>query len=330
MKRRLILLLLAPLLALIALTALTIGILRAANIDDLSLIQSLAGSSPAAAVLVTYFPLIRFPLQLVFVVVVFVLAWLVSRVSERLAGWFLKAARYDGEARGTMISSSETAGDTASLLARRRQTVRQLVAGFINFAVFTLAMLLAAGQFFSLSNLAIIATVAANAFGFAARDYIGDMLNGLSNIFENRFNVGDNVSIFRVGDKLEGVIEHVTVRTLSIRTRTGELINVPQGEVRILLNYSRGSYSGVDVIVKVAAADLPAAMAELLALGQEAPALLPENIEPWTLVSRDGVLGSAAEIRIHARAQFGYGAGLRLRIMMLVEERLSAAGIALA
>lgn len=330
MKRRLILLLLAPLVALIALTALTIGILRAANIDDLSLIQSLAGSSPAAAVLVTYFPLIRFPLQLVFVVVVFVLAWLVSRVSERLAGWFLKAARYDGEARGTMISSSETAGDTATLLARRRQTVRQLVAGFINFAVFTLAMLLAAGQFFSLSNLAIIATVAANAFGFAARDYIGDMLNGLSNIFENRFNVGDNVSIFRVGDKLEGVIEHVTVRTLSIRTRTGELINVPQGEVRILLNYSRGSYSGVDVIVKVAAADLPAAMAELLALGQEAPALLPENIEPWTLVSRDGVLGSAAEIRIHARAQFGYGAGLRLRIMMLVEERLSAAGIALA
>jgi small-conductance mechanosensitive channel len=330
MKRRLILLLLAPLVALIALTALTIGILRAANIDDLSLIQSLAGSSPAAAVLVTYFPLIRFPLQLVFVVVVFVLAWLVSRVSERLAGWFLKAARYDGEARGTMISSSETAGDTATLLARRRQTVRQLVAGFINFAVFTLAMLLAAGQFFSLSNLAIIATVAANAFGFAARDYIGDMLNGLSNIFENRFNVGDNVSIFRVGDKLEGVIEHVTVRTLSIRTRTGELINVPQGEVRILLNYSRGSYSGVDVIVKVAAADLPAAMAELLALGQDAPALLPENIEPWTLVSRDGVLGSAAEIRIHARAQFGYGAGLRLRIMMLVEERLSAAGIALA
>ena len=330
MKRRLIILLLAPLGALLALTALTIGILRAANIDDLSLIQSLAGSSPAVAVLVTYFPLIRFPLQIVFVVVVFVLAWLVSRVSERLAGWFLKAARYDGEARGTMISSSETAGDTASLLARRRQTVRQLVAGFINFAVFTLAMLLAAGQFFSLSNLAIIATVAANAFGFAARDYIGDMLNGLSNIFENRFNVGDNVSIFRVGDKLEGVIEHVTVRTLSIRTRTGELINVPQGEVRILLNYSRGSYSGVDVIVKVAAADLPAAMAELLALGQEAPALLPENIEPWTLVSRDGVLGSAAEIRIHARAQFGYGAGLRLRIMMLVEERLSAAGIALA
>ena len=331
MKRRLIILLLAPLVALLALTALTIGILRAANIDDLSLIQSLAGSSPAAAVLVTYFPLIRFPLQIVFVVVVFVLAWLVSRVSERLAGWFLRAARYDGEGRGTIISSSETAGDAASLLARRRQTtVRQLVAGFINFAAFTLAMLLAAGQFFSLSNLAIIATVAANAFGFAARDYIGDMLNGLSNIFENRFNVGDNVSIFRVGDKLEGVIEHVTVRTLSIRTRTGELINVPQGEVRILLNYSRGSYSGVDVIVKVAAADLPAAMAELLALGQDAPALLPENIEPWTLVSRDGVLGSAAEIRIHARAQFGYGAGLRLRIMMLVEERLSAAGIALA
>ena len=84
------------------------------------------------------------------------------------------------------------------------------------------------------------------------------------------------------------------------------------------------------MICKVAAADLPAAMTELLALAQEAPVLLPECIEPWTLVARDGTLCSAAEIRIHARAQFGYGAGLRLRIMMLAEKRLSAAGIPLA
>lgn len=330
MKRRLLVILLAPLLVLIAVSALAIGILRAANIDDLSLIQSIVGSSPIALALVEYFPLVRLPLQLVFVVVVFVLAWLVSRFSDRLAGWIVRAAQYDD---GPGISQSAESGEPPvgiALSARRQQTVQQLVAGFITVIAFTLALVMAAGQFFSLSNLAIVATVAANAFGFAARDYIGDMLNGISNIFENRFNVGDNVSVFRTGDKIEGVIERMTVRTLSIRTRTGELINVPQGEVRILLNYSRGSYSGIDVICKVAAADLPQAMAELQALGLEAPSLLPECIEPWTVISRDGTLGSAAEIRIHARAQFGYGAGLRLRIMILVEERLAAVGIALA
>ena len=321
MRRRLLFVLLLPLLLLVALTALAIGILRAADINELTILRSLLGPSETTTAIVAYFPLLQLPLQIIFVVVVFVLAWLVSRVSGRLSGWLLKAAQYDPD--------QPTAAES-SLAQRRRRTVQQLVAGFISFAAFTIAFILAISQFFSLSNLAIVATVATNAFGFAARDYIGDMLNGVSNIFENRFNVGDKIAIFRVGDKLEGVVEHVTVRTLGIRTRTGELINVPQGEVRILLNYSRGSYSGVDVICKVAAADLPAAMAELLALGREAPALLPECIEPWTLVSRDGTLGSAAEIRIHARAQFGHGAGLRLRIMMLVEKCLSAAGIPLA
>lgn len=327
MKRRLLLLILIPLLAILALTALAVGILRAANISDVTLLESVFGHLPAARTLVAWLPLVRLPLQLVFVVVIFGLAWLVSRASGRLANLLLRAAGYDSAAPAA-AAAGVAEGDMSTLVARRRETVQQLTAGLISFTAFTVALLLAAGQFFSLSNMAVVTTVTINAFGFAARDYIGDMLNGISNIFEDRFNIGDNVQIFRVGDKLEGVIEHITVRTLSIRTRTGEMINVPQGEVRTLLNYTRGSYSGVDVIVKVTAADLPDAMAELLALAQDAPVLLPECIEPWALVARDGTLGSAAEIRIHAKAQYGYGAGLRLRIMMLVEERLAARGIA--
>lgn len=326
MRRRLLLILLAPILILVALTALAIGMLRAANINDLNVIQSLFGASALPQALIDNFGLVRLPLQLVFVGVIFGIAWLVSRAAERLAGWFLVAARYD-PAQSAPPTPDDEPDRRAVALQRRRHTVQQLIAGLISFTAFTLAIILSIGQFVSLSNLAIIATVAANAFGFAARDYIGDLLNGISNIFEDRFNVGDNVAVFRVGDKVEGVVEQVTVRTLGLRTRGGELINVPQGEVRILRNYSRGSYSGVDVICRVHAADLPAAMAALQALGEEAPALLPDLMEPWTLIARDGTLGSAAEIRIHAKARFGYGAGLRLRIMMLVEERLSAVGV---
>lgn len=322
MRRRLLFILLIPPLTVLILTALVIGLLRSANINDLHAIQSVFGADALPQSLVEYYTLVRFPLQLVFVGVIFGVAWLISRFDERLAGWLLVAARYDP-------ALPSGAADALPAM-RRRRTVQQLVAGAISFTVFLAAAVLAAGQFFSLSNLAIVATVAANAFGFAARDYIGDLLNGVSNIFENRFNVGDNVHIFRVSDTLEGEVEGVTVRTLSLRTRTGELINVPQGEVRILRNYSRGSYSGVDVICRVYANDLPAAMAELQLLGQDAPMLLPDLIEPWTLISSDGTLGSAAEIRIHAKARFGYGAGLRLQIMMLVEGQLSAAAIPLA
>ena len=40
-------------------------------------------------------------------------------------------------------------------------------------------------------------------------------------------------------------------------------------------------YKRQDVICRVRANDLPAAMAELHRLGQDAPALLPDLIEPW-------------------------------------------------
>jgi small conductance mechanosensitive channel len=325
MKRRLLLILLIPIIVLVAPIALAIGILRAADIDVPGVLQSMAGATIPQS-LVDAYGLLRFPLHLVFIGVVFFLAWLVSRASWGLAGLILRATGYGSDREPV----APTGAETGISPERRRTTVQQLLSGLISTTAFIVAGILAITQFVDISNLAVVATIAANAFGFAARDYIGDLLNGVSNIFENRFNVGDNVAIFRVGDEIEGTVEGVTVRMLSLRTRGGELINVPQGEVRILRNYTRGSFTGVDVTCRVAPADLPAAMVVLLALGEEAPALLPDIIGPWTLVAEDGELGSAAAIKIHARARYAHGAGLRLQIMMLVEERLSAAGINLA
>ena len=324
MSRRLLLVILLPLLAIIALTALTVGLLQTAQVDELELVESVFDSGPLPAWLVTAYGYAELPLRLAFVIVIFFLAWLVTRISGRLAGWALRFARYDAPARVTETVAPPSA------YTRRHQTVQLLLASFINFMAFTVAFILAAGQFVSLVNLAVVSTIVANAFGFAARDTIGDFLNGISNIFENRFDVGDNVSIFRVGDTLEGTVERVTVRTLTIRTRAGELIVVPQGEVRILRNYSRGSFTGTHVVVLVAAADLPAALAVLLALADEAAALLPDLLEPWKVVGHDGQLGAAAEIHLHARARYGRGAEVRLRMMTLVAERLAAAGVSLA
>ncbi len=326
MSRRLLLVIFVPLLALIALTALTVGLLQTAQVDELELVESVIGSGPLPAWLVTLYGYAELPLRLAFVVVIFGLAWLVTRISGRLAGWALRFARYETPRAAPPPGALPP---PPSAQARRHQTVQLLLASFINFIAFIVAFILAAGQFVSLVNLAVVSTIVANAFGFAARDYIGDFLNGISNIFENRFDVGDNVSIFRVGDTLEGTVERVTVRTLTIRTRAGELIVVPQGEVRILRNYSRGSFTGTHVVVLVAPADLPAALAVLLALAEEAPALLPDLLEPWKVVGHDGQLGAAAEIHLHARARYGRGAELRLRMMTLVAERLAAAGVGL-
>lgn len=326
MNRRLLLLVLAPFAAIIALTALAVGLLQTASIDTLQFVQALARLDTLPAWFLGIYGWLELPLRLVFVVVVFVLAWLVTRVSWRLAGWVLRLARYESLGQATTGVAGAFVPAPAAR-DRRLQTVQLLVASLINVTAFVVAFILAAGQFVNLVNLAVVSTIIANAFGFAARDYVGDFLNGISNIFENRFDVGDNVAVFKVSDTIEGTVERVTVRTLSIRTRAGELIVVPQGEVRILRNYSRGSFTGTNVTVRVAAADVSAALEVLLPLAHEAPDLLPDLLEPWTIVAQDGKLGDAAELLIHAKARYGHGAELRLRIMMLVEERLTAVGI---
>lgn len=327
MIKRLVFVLLIAVIIIIAPAAVAIGILRAADIDVPGLLQSMAGSAEIPPALVELYGPLRFPLHVVFIIFIFFIAWLISRGSYRLAGFIIRLT-------GTNLGLDQTLedmDDPASHSPHRRSlTVQQLLAGVITGTAFVVALILSLTQFIDISNLAIVTTISANAFGFAARDYIGDLLNGVSNIFENRFNVGDNVAVFKVGDKIEGTVEGVTVRTLSLRTRGGELINVPQGEVRILRNFTRGSFTGVDVTCMIMPADLPDAMTILLALAEEAPSLLEDIFEPWTLVAEDGEMGSATAIKIHARARFGHGAGLRLRIMTLIQERLSAAGINLA
>ena len=328
MKRRLLLAIGLPLLVVVLLAVLVVGLLQSAEVDALQLAQSVLGARAVPAWVAEWYGWLRLPLRILFAVAIFLPAWLVTKISGRLAAWLMRIARYDGGDRAA--GDQGAAGVPLLAQERRYETIRLLLASLINISAFVTAFILAAGQFVSLVNLAVISTILANAFGFAARDYIGDLLNGVSNIFEDRFDVGDNVAVFRPGDAVEGIVERVTVRTLSIRPRAGELIIVPQGEVRILRNYSRGSFTGTVVTVRVAAADLPRAMAVLTPLTAEAPAVLPDLLEPWRIVAPDGQLGSTAELLIHARARYGHGVEARLQIMALIEERLAAVGVQLA
>lgn len=326
MTKRLLLVIFLPLAIILGLTALAAGILRLANLDLFQLVNNLSdGSVEVSPELADW---LRLPLQVIFVLVIFFLAWLASRISHRAAGLLLRLAGYEDQLK-TEAAADDVTPLVKSDIDRRRDTLQQLVASLINISVFTGATILALSQFINLTNLAVAVTIFSTAFGFAARDYVGDFLNGISNIFENRFAVGENVAIFRVGDTVEGIVEQVTVRTLTIRTRTGELIIVPQGEVRILRNYSRGSFTGTTVTCQVGAQDLASAMNILIKLGEEAPTIIPDLLSPWTVISQEGAVSTTPEILLHAKARYGHGAEVRLQIMTLVENRLSAAGISL-
>lgn len=250
--------------------------------------------------------------ELFFITAYLLLAYIVHLLAGRFAGRALNLSRFTAETRRPR--------------PERLATLKSLIASAITFVAFATATLLSLNQFIRADTLIWMVGLFSAAFGLGARPLISDFLTGISFIFENTFDVGEKVEILGV----EGVIEAVNLRTTLMRSPTGELYVVPNGEVRLVRNFSRGRYSVADIKLKVAANDLNATLALLEELSHEAVALLPNLLEPWRIISTTGVIGLHSELTLVAKARFAEAATLRPRMLALVHERLGDVGIELA
>lgn len=242
----------------------------------------------------------------------FLLAWLVYRLASRVADRIVRLSRFTSETRHPR--------------PERRETLRGLIASSISVVAFAAATLASVGQFVDATTLVWMVGLFSAAFGLGARPLISDVLAGVNLIFEDAFAVGEKVEVLGV----EGVVEEVNLRTTWIRAPTGELYIVPNGEVRVVRNFSRGRFSPANIKLKISAADLNRALPLLQELGKEAVALLPNLLEPWQVISESGMIGQQTELMLLANARFGRAAEIRPRLLALVQERLTEAGIPLA
>jgi moderate conductance mechanosensitive channel len=169
------------------------------------------------------------------VVGVFAAAWLVSRLSGRLAARVVR--RF--EARHLSDEGPADTGVITSL--RRRETAISLVRTSVRYAAYGLALILAFG---ALSFGSRIGTVAGASLivlmvGFAAQRFLTDILAGFFMFFEGWFSVGDNVSISPLN--LRGVVDEVGLRSTRLRAITGEVIRVHNSYIQSVQVQPRGA-----------------------------------------------------------------------------------------
>lgn len=256
--------------------------------------------------------------QLGFIVLFFVAAWILHRLAGRLADRFMRLSRLNPKSSQPSPS--------------RRETLHGLIAGAITFLVFTTAVLLSLSLFVDAATLIWMVGLFSAAFGLGARPLVSDFLSGISFIFEDTFDVGEKVELVGLPGAaiVEGVVEAVNLRATLIRASTGEPYTVPNGEIRVVRNFSRGRFSIANIKLKIAAADLNAALPILEEFGQEAVGLLPNLIEPWRIISESGEIGQQTDLTLIAKARYSHAADMRPRLLALVQERLAKAGITLA
>lgn len=253
--------------------------------------------------------------DLIVIMIAFAIALLVRRISKFLAKPFVRLGQFASRKK---VMSDE-----------RRQTLRGLFASIISFFAFTLAVFFALSRFIDTNTLVWVAGLFSAAFGLGARPLVSDFLSGVGFLFEDTFDVGEKVEVY-AGATVEGVIEMVNLRTTLIRAPEGEIYTVPNGEIRVVRNFSRGIFSIARITLHVAAEDLQRTLDQLESMAEDAVLHLPNLLEPWQVYSETGALGANTQLTIVAKARFGRAADMRPRLLTFIQERLTHENIHLS
>ena len=243
------------------------------------------------------------------ITVYFFIAWVIHRFNDKLAG---PVAR--------LIKLTQKNG---RLRPERQDTLRELIASSITALALAFAIFASLGLYVDPTSLVWMVGLFSAAFGLGARPLISDVLTGVGFLFEDHFAVGEKVEI----GGIEGVLETMNLRTASLRAPTGELFIIPNGEIRIVRNFSRGRYSTTHITLKILSKDLTNSLTLLEGLAEEAVSQLPNLLEPWQVISESGILGEQTELTILAKSRFGKAAEMRPRFLNLIQENFERAGI---
>lgn len=325
--RRLLLLLASPLLLVVALACLTVGIAFYGDNNPAAffVLTSAPETVQAQRVLYLLARIILFPFQVGFIVLAFGAALWVFRRRLRISGWVL------GEPVAERLRRDEPDEEfPVGLRPERRRTLQQLLGSILAVLALGAATVLSIGQFVPRADLAVVVAALTSGLTWGARLPIGDVLGGISNIFETTVSVGERILYKQVSEQVEGQVESMDLRFLNVRADSGELTTIPHGELRIFRNFSRSETSGVYATFPVLARDLNRAVALLTELAGESPALATQLVEPWHVMSLDGRLGGVTGVTLFGRTTPGNEDDLQLALHALVQVRFAAEEIPLA
>ena len=124
---------------------------------------------------------------------------------------------------------------------RRTETALTLIKGLSKYVFYFIAIALAIGELglgSAMASMLAAAGIGTLAIGLGAQSIIGDVAAGLFIIFEDQIAVGDYVVLAGI----EGFVDEVSLRTVTIRGFNGERHIIPNGQIKEVTNFSRTDY----------------------------------------------------------------------------------------
>jgi small-conductance mechanosensitive channel len=102
------------------------------------------------------------------------------------------------------------------------------------------------------------------AVGLGAQSFVADVVAGFFILFENQFLVSDFIQI---GDAI-GKVEAINIRSTQIRDESGKLVIIPNGQIKTVINFSKGYVNAVVDLKVPTSANLDQVMRDMAEAGR--------------------------------------------------------------
>jgi small-conductance mechanosensitive channel len=177
---------------------------------------------------------------------------------------------------------------------RRANTLSMLLHNVVTYTVNIISVMLILSQLgVNLAPLLAGAGIVGLAIGFGAQSLVRDMITGFFIIIENQFAVGDLIQV----EQFKGNVEEIGIRVTRIRSDSGEVLIVPNGNIRQIINYSiHHTVAMIDVSITTES-DLVKALAALEEISDEVQ-LKAEFVKRPELLGIQMLTGNQITLRI--------------------------------
>ncbi|HEL1585656.1 TPA: mechanosensitive ion channel family protein [Streptococcus suis] len=135
----------------------------------------------------------------------------------------------------------------------RQKTISRLVESVLNYLLyFLLIYCILAILGLPVSSLFAGAGIAGVVIGLGAQGFLSDLVNGFFILLERQFDVGDVVKLTNGPITIAGTIVSVGIRTTQVRDADGTLHFIPNRNILVVSNQSRGDMRAqIDIPLKL-------------------------------------------------------------------------------
>ncbi|HVG60006.1 MAG TPA: mechanosensitive ion channel family protein, partial [Hyalangium sp.] len=211
---------------------------------------------------------------------------------------------------------------TAEDVQRRRSTFLQLLQNISKYVIyFCVCMMVLSDLGVDPTPILAGAGIVGLTVGLGSQAIVQDLINGIFLLFEDQILNGDYL---RIGDT-EGTVEEITPRVTRIRDRFGRLHILRNGEIKNVINYSRGWTMAVVEMSVAFEDDLKKALKVIGDVAARLPEVMPGKVTGTPMVmGLESMDDSCLRVRIEAKVAPGCHFEAKRELNMLLVEGFRA------